>query len=47
MTDTEREIRKELERLATRDELTDLYNHRSFQNLLDQELLKAKKIIKL
>jgi len=43
MTDTEREIRKELKRLATHDELTDLYNHRSFQYLLDQELLIAKK----
>jgi len=43
MTETEYSIRTELERLATHDGLTDIYNHRSFQNLLDQELEKAQK----
>ena len=42
MTETEHNIRKELERLATHDGLTDIYNHRSFQNILDLELEKAK-----
>lgn len=43
MTETEHKIRTELERLATYDGLTDIYNHRSFQNIVDQELEKAKK----
>jgi diguanylate cyclase (GGDEF)-like protein/putative nucleotidyltransferase with HDIG domain len=43
MTETEHEIRMELERLATHDGLTNIYNHRSFQNILDLELEKAKK----
>ena len=43
MTETEHEIRMELERLATHDGLTDIYNHRSFQNILDNELEKAQK----
>jgi diguanylate cyclase (GGDEF)-like protein/putative nucleotidyltransferase with HDIG domain len=43
MTETEHEIRTELERLATHDGLTDIYNHRSFQNILDNELVKAQK----
>jgi len=42
MTETEHAIRVELERLATHDELTDILNHRSFQNILDEELTKAK-----
>ena len=42
MTETEHNIRKELERIATHDGLTDIYNHRSFQNILDLELEKAK-----
>lgn len=42
MTETENHIRKELERLANFDGLTDIYNHRSFQNLLDEELSKGK-----
>lgn len=43
MTETEYVIRMELERLATYDGLTDIYNHRSFQNIIDRELEKAKK----
>lgn len=43
MTENEHKIRMELERLATHDGLTDIYNHRSFQNILDDELAKAKK----
>lgn len=42
MRDTENEIRIKLERLANYDGLTDLYNHRSFQDIMDRELLKAK-----
>lgn len=42
MTETEHNIRKELERLATYDGLTNLYNHRSFQQLMDQEIVKAE-----
>lgn len=43
MTETEAKIRKELERLATHDSLTDILNHRSFQALLDEKLEEAKK----
>ncbi|MEL7565031.1 MAG: diguanylate cyclase, partial [Dehalobacterium sp.] len=43
MTETEHRIRTELERLATYDGLTDIYNHRSFQNILEQELGNAEK----
>jgi len=43
MTETEHRIRTELERLATYDGLTDIFNHRSFQNILDQELEIAEK----
>jgi len=42
MVETEKTIRSELERLATHDSLTDIYNHRSFQYLLEQELMKAR-----
>ncbi|KUO64105.1 MAG: hypothetical protein APF84_08325 [Gracilibacter sp. BRH_c7a] len=42
MRDTENEIRKKLERQASYDGLTDLLNHRSFQNIMDTELVKAK-----
>ena len=42
MTETEHTIRKELERLATYDGLTNIYNHRSFQKLMDEEIAKAK-----
>ncbi|MFZ7103527.1 MAG: diguanylate cyclase [Peptococcaceae bacterium] len=42
MMETERGIRAELERLATHDSLTDILNHRSFQALLDEELIKAR-----
>ncbi len=42
MRDTENEIRIKLERLANYDGLTDLYNHRSFQHIMDSELNKAK-----
>ncbi|MFZ5942869.1 MAG: bifunctional diguanylate cyclase/phosphohydrolase [Bacillota bacterium] len=43
MTETEAKIRTELERLATHDSLTDILNHRSFQAILDEELIQAKK----
>lgn len=43
MTETEAKIRKELERLATHDSLTDILNHRSFQALLDEKLEEANK----
>lgn len=42
MRDTENEIRIKLERLANYDGLTDLYNHRSFQHIMDTELDKAQ-----
>ena len=42
MRETENEIRRKLERLASYDGLTDLYNHRSFQHILDAELVKAQ-----
>jgi len=42
MTETEAKIREELERLATHDSLTDLLNHRSFQNILDEKIIEAK-----
>jgi len=41
MRETENEIQMRLERLASNDGLTDLYNHRSFQNIMDEELVKA------
>lgn len=43
MKETETRIQDRLEWLANRDGLTDLYNHRSFQNILAQELLKTDK----
>lgn len=43
MTETEHKIRTELEHMATYDGLTNIYNHRSFQNLLDEELVQAQK----
>lgn len=43
MTETEAKIRGELERLATHDSLTDILNHRSFQNILDEKILEAEK----
>ena len=42
MTETEAKIREELERLATHDSLTDILNHRSFQNILDEKIIEAK-----
>jgi len=42
MTETEAKIREELERLATHDSLTDLLNHRSFQNILDEKIIEVK-----
>ena len=42
MRETEHDIRRKLERMASYDGLTDLYNHRSFHYLLDQELEKAE-----
>ena len=42
MVETEKAIRSELEKLATHDSLTNIYNHRSFHYLLEQELMKAK-----
>ncbi|MGI6225930.1 MAG: diguanylate cyclase [Peptococcales bacterium] len=43
MTQTEAKVREELERLATFDSLTDLLNHRSFQSILDEKIIEAKK----
>lgn len=43
MRETESEIQRKLEKLANFDGLTDLYNHRSFQNIMDRELIKAEK----
>ena len=42
MTETELLNRRELERLASFDGLTDIYNHRSFHHLLDEEIVTAK-----
>ncbi len=41
MRDTETKILRKLEKLASYDGLTDLFNHRSFQGLIDRELAKA------
>lgn len=41
MRDTEMQIQKKLERMANFDGLTDLYNHRHFQMIMDRELAKA------
>jgi len=43
LRETEKNIRTKLERLASNDGLTDLYNHRSFQSIMDIELDKAEK----
>lgn len=43
MRETESEIQRKLEKLANFDGLTDLYNHRSFQNIMDRELAEAQK----
>lgn len=43
MTETDYEIRNELERLAHYDGLTDIYNHRSFQHLLNEAIQGAVK----
>ncbi|NLT94446.1 MAG: diguanylate cyclase, partial [Clostridia bacterium] len=42
MTETEAKIREELERMASHDSLTDILNHRSFQNILDEKIIEAK-----
>lgn len=41
MKETESNIRNELERLASHDGLTNLYNHRSFHNIMDSELART------
>lgn len=41
MRETEVEIQKKLEKLANYDGLTDLFNHRSFQHIMDRELARA------
>ncbi|QNB47483.1 diguanylate cyclase [Thermanaerosceptrum fracticalcis] len=42
MSDTETQIREELQNLAYLDGLTGIYNHRSFHSILDEQLLRAK-----
>lgn len=42
MTETEMEVREELQKLAAIDGLTGVFNHRSFHRILDEFLLKAK-----
>lgn len=42
MRETEIKIQKNLERLANYDGLTDLLNHRSFQSIMDRELMNAE-----
>jgi len=44
MRDSHIEIQENLERLASYDGLTDLYNHRSFQLILDRELAKVAEL---
>lgn len=44
LAENEFAYRNELERLATHDGLTDIFNHRSFQNILKQEIKKAMKM---
>ncbi|NLI91580.1 MAG: diguanylate cyclase [Peptococcaceae bacterium] len=43
MRDTEKEIHRKLERLASYDGLTDLHNHRSFQLIMDRAIAQAEK----
>lgn len=42
MTETEMEVREELQKLAAIDGLTGVFNHRSFHRIFDEFLLKAK-----
>jgi len=43
MSETELEVREELQRLAAIDGLTGVYNHRSFYDFLDEYMTKTKK----
>jgi len=43
MRETETDIQKRLERLANYDGLTDVFNHRKFQSIMDEELERADK----